>query len=185
MRRLARGQGAALDTLFARHGGRVYRLARGMLPQPEDAEDATQEVFLKLLERAGQFDCRARFTTWLHRLTVNLCLNRGERQRQRVCEGLAAELAAEGGDPSAGAAQADECARAAALLERLSPEHRAVLSLRELEGLSYAEIAATLHLPVGTVMSRLARARERLAAEVGEREATKVGALSLPKTRTR
>jgi RNA polymerase sigma-70 factor (ECF subfamily) len=125
-----------------------------------------------------------RLPPWLHRLTVNLCLNRGERQRLRDCEALATGLADGGEDPSAGAARADDCARAAALLERLSPEHRAVLSLRELEGLSYAEIAATLRLPVGTVMSRLARARERLAAEVGDREAPDVGALSLPETRT-
>jgi RNA polymerase sigma-70 factor (ECF subfamily) len=164
-RRLARREMGALREAYELHGERVQRLCLRLLGRSADAEDAAQEVFLKLFERARTFDGRARFSTWLHRLTVNLCLHRMERERLRLARAL----------PEDGAALVDPCASPAEslsrtearealqrLLARLSPEHRAVLVLRELEELSYQEIAAALELPEGTVMSRLARAREQL-----------------------
>ena len=166
-RRLARREMGALREAYELHGERVQRLCLRLLGRRADAEDATQEVFLKLFERASAFDGRARFSTWLHRLTVNLCLHRMERERLRLARAL----------PEDGGVLADPCAtppealsRTEArealerLLARLSPEHRAVLVLRELEELSYQEIAAALGLPEGTVMSRLSRAREKLRA---------------------
>lgn len=164
-RRLARGDREALREVWELHGARVHRLCRHVLGRAGEAEDATQEVFLKLFERAASFDGRARFTTWLHRLTVNHCLNRLEKERLRRTDALG-DGEPELHDPASGPARALECdearGRLAALLARLSPEHRSVLVLRELEELTYEEIAATLAVPVGTVMSRLARAREAL-----------------------
>lgn len=164
-RRLARGEREALREAYELHGARVWRLCRRLLGRASEAEDATQEVFLKLFERAASFDGRARFSTWLHRLTVNLCLHRLEKERLRRVD----ELRPGDGDPCdpapepGRALERDEAGvELAGLLARLSPEHRAVLVLRELEELSYQEIAASLAVPVGTVMSRLARAREAL-----------------------
>lgn len=163
--RLARREMGALREAYERHGERVQRLCLRLLGRRADAEDATQEVFLKLFERARSFDGRARFSTWLHTLTVNLCLSRMERERLR----LARALPEDGGglvDPCVSPPEALSRTEARETLERLlarlTPEHRAVLVLRELEELSYQEIAAALAVPEGTVMSRLSRAREQL-----------------------
>jgi RNA polymerase sigma-70 factor (ECF subfamily) len=164
-RRLARREREALREAYERHGARVHRLCRHILGCASEAEDATQEVFLKLFERAASFNGRARFSTWLHRLTVNLCLHRLERARLRRVDELPPGDSGPD-DPGAAPGEAlerDEArAELTALLARLSPEHRTVLVLRELEELTYQEIAAALAVPVGTVMSRLARAREAL-----------------------
>ncbi len=164
------GDLAALEATYRLFGGRVLRLSRLLLGCPADAEDATQEVFLKVFERAQQFDGRSRFSTWLHRLTVNHCLNRIERERLRRAEELSTgdEHLLDGlPSPLELAHESESKERLEQFLGRLSAEHRAVLVLREIEGLSYGEIAAALEIPVGTVMSRLARARARLVELVG------------------
>ena len=162
--RLLCGEREALRGIYERHGARVHRLCLRLLGCAADAEDATQEVFLKLFERASAFDGRARFSTWLHRFTVNLCLHRLERERLRAARDLADadELVDPGERPEDALGRDEARAGLERLLRRLSPEHRAILVLRELEGLSYQELAETLALPTGTVMSRLARAREQL-----------------------
>jgi RNA polymerase sigma-70 factor (ECF subfamily) len=170
VRGLQRGEMRALREAYERHGERVQRLCRRLLGRAADAEDAAQDVFLKLLERAGSFDRRSRFATWLHRLTVNLCLNRLERERLRQAGGLAEHggaLVDPGEAPDAACARGESAQHLERLIERLSAEHRAVIVLRELEQLSYREIAAALAIPEGTVMSRLARARSELARYLG------------------
>src|SRR5687767_3429798 len=81
---LCERRASALEDVFRRHGERVHRLCLSILGSAPDAEDATQEIFLKLFERAASFSGRARFTTWLHRVTVNHCLNAIERERTRA-----------------------------------------------------------------------------------------------------
>lgn len=180
---LRRGEPDALEDCYRAFGARVYRLCRGMLRQEHDAQDATQEVFLKVLERAYQFSGRSRFTTWLHRLTVNHCLHRLEKEERRRAGSLYGVLDGSldgcgdgpGGPPETepqlvsrepapcdGLVVAEARERVEDLLARLPAAQRAVVVLRELEGLSYAAIAEVLDIPAGTVMSRLARARERL-----------------------
>ncbi len=165
---LRAGKKHALEACYEAFGGRVLRLCQRMLLQVSDAEDATQEVFLKVYQRAGQFEGRSRFSTWLHGVTVRHCLSRLERERVRATEPMEAAGGSE--DPGPGplqrAHESEVTDRLEALLQRLPPSQRAVLVLRELEGLSYAEMAQALAIPEGTVMSRLARARERLAAMV-------------------
>jgi RNA polymerase sigma-70 factor (ECF subfamily) len=170
LRRLRSGDVQALAACYAAHGPRVWRLALGLLGSAADADDATQEVFLRVFEKAPTFEARARFSTWLHRLTVNHCKNRlaSERARGARHEALGrADLACPAAGPLDAAAAGDERERLLGVLARLPEEQRAVLVLREVEGLSYREIADTLEIPPGTVMSRLARARERLVLELG------------------
>jgi RNA polymerase sigma-70 factor (ECF subfamily) len=162
---LKAGERGALRETYERHGARVQRLCLGLLGRTADAEDAAQEVFLKLFERAHGFDGRARFTTWLHRLTVNLCLHRLERERLRATHPLppgGGGLVDPGERPDETLARTEARTSLERLLARLSAEHRAILVLRELEGLSYREIAQVLAVPEGTVRSRLARARAEL-----------------------
>jgi RNA polymerase sigma-70 factor (ECF subfamily) len=165
VRGLQHGDMPTLREAYERHGGRVQQLCRRLLGRAADAEDATQDVFLKLFERARSFDGRARFATWLHRLTVNHCLHRLERDRLRQAARLPEDdgaLVDPGEAPDSACSRGEAEQLLEALLARLSPEHRAVIVLRELEQLSYREIAAALAIPEGTVMSRLARARSEL-----------------------
>jgi RNA polymerase sigma-70 factor (ECF subfamily) len=168
---------AALETAYRLHAGMLLRLARNLLADPCEAEDAVQEIFLKVFERAHQFDGMARFSTWLHRLAVNHCLNRLEHERRRRTVVLPEDDALPEADdqtpvdlaptPLETAHRNESRARLERLLARLPDEQRAVFALREIEGLAYAEIAAELGVPVGTVMSRLARARARLLELLG------------------
>ena len=166
--RLRRGDRAALELAYRHFGARVHATCRGLLGNAADAEDAVQEVFLKLRERATQFDGVSRFSTWLFRISVNHCLQRLEKGRLRSVEQLPQDGPSEFADRGASPLELAHAHDAREVLERrlaeLNDEHRAVLVLRELNDLSYAQIAAVLDVPVGTVMSRLARARERWIA---------------------
>jgi RNA polymerase sigma-70 factor, ECF subfamily len=163
--RLRRGDRTALESAYRQFGARVHASCRGLLGNAADAEDAVQEVFLKLHERAAQFDGASRFSTWLFRITLNHCLQRLEKARVRSAEELPRETEREFAHGGASPLELAHDRDAREVLERrlaeLNDEHRAVLVLRELDDLSYAQIAAVLDVPVGTVMSRLARARER------------------------
>ncbi len=158
--RLQAGEVDALETCYRVFGARVRRLCRSLLGNRHDADDASQEVFLRVYEQARKFSGRSRFSTWVFRVTVNQCLHRLERERRRATEPLPMESVA--GPPSETLRAIDERDAVEWLLRALEPPQRAVLLLREIEGLDYREIAEVLGVPVGTVMSRLYRARQRL-----------------------
>ncbi len=163
--RLRHGDIAALGTVFEQLGPRVYRIARHMLGNQADAEDVTHDIFLDLLARSDRFAGRSRFSSWLHRVTVNACLNRLKRRRRRTAaEAGGAEACLD--DPSVTGERRETASRVSDALGRLSPDYRACVVLRELEGYSYAQIAELLEIPIGTVMSRLSRARRLLVAEL-------------------
>lgn len=171
--KLRDGEPGALENAYQLHGSRVYRLCLRILGRTSDAEDAAQDIFLKLMERAASFDGRARLSTWIHRITVNHCLNQLEKERLRDTAALPHDddlAGAPADSPIEGLARTEAGERLQRLLLRLSPEHRVVIVLREIEELSYEEIAQTLEIPPGTVMSRLARARERLVLLAGARD---------------
>lgn len=130
-----------------------------------DAQDAAQDVFLKLVQGLNQFGGRAKFSTWLHRVTVNHCLNALNRKRTSQAGSLAdvtEPLSAVTEDPSRAAERVEAAEQLHQQVQRLPLRLRAVLQLREIEELTYEEIAARLNIPKGTVMSRLSRAREKL-----------------------
>ncbi|MEM7200778.1 MAG: RNA polymerase sigma factor [Planctomycetota bacterium] len=160
-----RGDPRVLASLHRVFGDRVFRICLGVLGQHADAEDAAQEVLLRILEGAGSFAGRSRFSTWVFRLTVNHCLNRRKQRRlglTKLPEEDSDEPISSARSPLQEAAAAEERVELHAALARLRPRHRVALVLRELEGLSYREMAEVLQVPVGTVMSRLARARQEL-----------------------
>ena len=160
----AAGRLEGLEHLYEAYRSPVFRTCLRLLGDAPSAEDAAQEVFLRVFERIGTFDRRAAFSTWLYRLTVNHCLNLLERAQRRAT--LPMEDVPEPHDPAREPESA--CLRAEGetlllrALERLPTDHRTMLVLREIEELSYREIADILEVPVGTVMSRLCRAREAL-----------------------
>jgi RNA polymerase sigma-70 factor (ECF subfamily) len=169
LRRCATGHADGLEELFDRHGDQVFRLCLHLLRLPQEAEDATQDIFLRVLDRAASFQERSQVATWIRRITVNHCLNLLERRKRQplsLVDEEQAPAASAVADPSAMEEQ-EVAAEVRALIDRLPEEGRLVFVLREIEGLSYREMAEVLDLPAGTVMSRLSRARDRFRQLAG------------------
>ncbi|MBD5149580.1 MAG: sigma-70 family RNA polymerase sigma factor [Oscillibacter sp.] len=167
-RAAAGGDEAAFEELMRLHEKKVYNLALRMCGSPEDAADAAQEAFLAAWKGLPNFRGEAGFSTWLYRLTSNAAIDRLRRTRRRREEASlddeALRLDAVDGAPSPQARAEGEELREAVLsgLAQLSDDHRQALTLRELQELSYEEIAAVLELDLGTVKSRISRARGAL-----------------------
>lgn len=165
------GDQDAFSQLLARYEKPVYHQALRMVGHAEDAADLTQEVFLKVWQALPGFQGDSAFSTWLYRLTSNACIDFLRRERRRrgalSLDDEERELAAQLPDPAPTPQQELERRELHHALEeglaQLSDEHRQVLVLRELNGLSYDEIAQVLDLSPGTVKSRIARARLSLA----------------------
>lgn len=145
-----------------RHVDRMFRLAASLVGNAADAEDVLQESLTGAFRGAGKFQGRSSVKTWLTRIVLTQsALFHRERKRRRLRQNDAARNKLV--DPGSAAA-VDAKIDLHAALHRLTAEHREVLALRELERLSYEQIAAVLELPVGTVESRLFRARAELRA---------------------
>jgi RNA polymerase sigma-70 factor (ECF subfamily) len=168
--RAANGDRAAFETLVARHRQAVYRLCWSATGNPADADDAAQETFVRLFRSLSSYDASRPFAPWLRRIAWNtsLSLRRdGQAGVPRVSEEEVPEIADPSPGPEEAAQRRQESERVEGALAGLPPELRAVLVLRAVEGLSYAEIAESTGVPAGTVMSRLSRARTRLAGLLG------------------
>ena len=165
VRRCQGGEIQGLETLYGIYAERIFRTCFRILGDRAAAEDQTHDVFLRLFEQIGRFDGRSRFSTWLYRLAVNHTLNRLRKRKLRSSKlrefGQPTEPPARE-SPDRSLFRREEGDRVQALLSALSPDHRAILVLREIEELGYAEIAEVLRVAQGTVMSRLHRARHEL-----------------------
>jgi RNA polymerase sigma-70 factor (ECF subfamily) len=160
--RHAAGDRDAFGELVRRHRDRLWRVALRTLGNPEDAADALQDALLSAYRAAGGFRGEAAVTTWLHRIVVNACLDLARRRTARPTVALD-ETAAEA-RPAADAIGARETAtEVLAALRRLPVEQAAAIVLVDIEGYPVAEAADVLQVPVGTVKSRCARGRARLA----------------------
>lgn len=166
-RRAALGERAALETLLARHVDQIHAVCRRVLGHPEDALDATQEALIAITRGINRFDGRSRFTTWMYRVATNAALDEARRRRRRPIASEHAGDIASVADPTAAV---DARLDVDAALATLPPDYRAAVALRDLAGLDYAEIAAVLRIPIGTVRSRIARGRATLADRLGNRD---------------
>lgn len=161
------GDRDAFARLVEANQHKIYTLALRMTGNPDDAAELAQEAFLRAWRGLPGFQGESSFSTWLYRLASNVCIDFLRQEKRRRGAGLVSldgdDAAAEVPDPRLtpeGEAERRELRQAVERgLEQLSSDHRQVLVLRELEGLSYAEIADALALEVGTVKSRLTRAR--------------------------
>src|SRR5436309_5804753 len=162
--RLRRGDPRAFEELVIAYQHRVFGVALRMLRNWGEAEEIAQEVFLRVHRAVGDFRGEAKLSTWLYAITSRLCLNRlasGERRMAREGEESLERLRADA-DPAAHAERGELEAALQRAITELPEERRAVAVLRDFEGLSYEAIAAALDLPLGTVRSRLHRARTDL-----------------------
>lgn len=169
--RFQAGEASAFERLVSRHEREVYRLALRLLRNPDDALEVAQETFLRAFRGLGAFRKEASFRTWLYGIALNAARTRQasllrNRTRLQSLDGgeddppsapLQLSDAAPGPEGRTLGAELKEALLTA--LSRISPEHREILLLREVEGLEYEEVGALLGIPEGTVKSRLARAR--------------------------
>jgi RNA polymerase sigma-70 factor (ECF subfamily) len=177
LERVRRGDADAFDVVARTHAPRLYRLALHLARRPEEAEDLVQETLVRALPKLDRFEGRARLSTYLMRALTNLWKNRlRARGRSRIDpwpEVGEDRRAAEFPDPAPSVEQGlvhrDRGDQVRDALERLEPTRRLAILLREVEGLSYEEIAGMTDVPVGTVRSRLARARDDLRRLLGGR----------------
>jgi RNA polymerase sigma-70 factor (ECF subfamily) len=167
--RCQQGDLCAFTTLFHAYQTRVYRLAVTILRDERDAEDAVQDVFVRLFERIHAYRGEAAFTTWLTAIVVNHCRDRLRRRkvRQALSLGRLCRQASEE-DLSEVVAWRQQWQTLWALVDRLDEQYRLPVILHYHEGLSCGEVAQVLDLPVGRVYSRLNAARVQLRAMLQE-----------------
>jgi RNA polymerase sigma-70 factor (ECF subfamily) len=172
VRAVQNGDRRALDTLLERHYDRIRAVCVRLTGNRADADDATQEALLAVVRGIGRFDGRAAFTTWLYRVATNAALDelRRRRRRPRPDDGVAEIVdAVPAGGPTTSPSEAVvERTRLTEALAALPLEFRTAVVLRDVADLEYAEIAAVLDVPVGTVRSRIARGRAALADALRE-----------------
>ena len=170
IRRAQQGDNSAFEQLLLTHQKKVYNLCLRMSANPDDALDLSQEAFIKAWRSIGQYQFEASFSTWLFRLTSNVCIDflRRKKRRQETSLTESYDDSDEGEEfslpdtaplPEEQAITNETKLELAQAMERLGPEHREILQLRVVENLPYEQIAEILDIRVGTVKSRLARAR--------------------------
>jgi len=166
--RHAAGDRQAFGVIVERHRDRLWRVALRTLGDPDDAADAVQDALLSAYRAAGSFRGDAAVTTWLHRITVNACLDLVRRRKSRPSVALDDE---QGGGEDVAApdvlSDRETAAEILAALRQIGPEQAAAVVLVDVEGFPVAQVAEMLEVPVGTVKSRCARGRARLAALLG------------------
>jgi RNA polymerase sigma-70 factor (ECF subfamily) len=165
--RVAAGDHEAFTTVMSSHEDRVFSVCLRIMGDRDHALDATQETFLTTFRKASQFQGRSAVGTWIYRIAVNTCYDMLRKEKRRRADPLPDHI-----DPAD--QRATDVVEAVALrpelekaLAALSPEFRAAVVLADIEGLGLSDVAAILDVPVGTVKSRVFRARRQLAVELG------------------
>jgi len=181
--RFKQGDPSAFDEMVSRYWDRIYAMVNQLLRNSQDAEEVTQDAFIRAHRGLVNFRGESAFSTWLYQIATNLARNRywywWRRKRDHTVSfdqpvsadnetTLAELIPAELETPGDATVTQEFVNRIAESMEKLSPKHREILILRNVKNLSYEEIAAILGISVGTVKSRIARARESLRARLGE-----------------
>ena len=183
VQRARSGDERAFRSLVERYQKKVYAVAFGMVKDREEAMDVVQEAFVKVHKSLDSFKADATFYTWLYRITVNVCIDvirrRGAMRSDSVEfderighdlgeANLGAVSSQLGSNPEKSVLQRELGQKIQEALEQIPEKHRAILLLRELDGLSYEELAQALEIPKGTVMSRLFHARAKVQKLLSE-----------------
>lgn len=172
------GDSDAMERLIIKYQDRIYNVILRICANNDDAAELTQETFVKVIENIGRFQGRSSFYTWAFRIAVNLTLNFRRRNNKLAVRSLEAQGKESGdhkkqllrdflrddsaSDPAGRAQSRELCEIAVKALMRLDDAQRTVVVLRDIEGMNYAQIAGVLNIQLGTVRSRLSRARSNL-----------------------
>lgn len=173
IQRAKNGDSEAFGELIASHERLVHNIALRTVKNPEDARDISQEAFIKAYKNIKKFDEKSAFSTWIYKITVNTAIDEMRRRKGKetvsadmeldLGEGsVAMQLIDGGGTPEEEAVRQETRRDILSAIDMLSEEHRRVVVLRDLNGLSYSDIAEITDSTMGTVKSRLARARAQL-----------------------
>lgn len=182
VRRCQQGDETAFGELVRRYQRKVFTVALGMVKNPEDAMDIAQDAFIKVHRYLGNFQGTSSFYTWLYRIVVNLCIDHLRRDVKHMTLDFDERIDHEehrenrGGvmasrldtNPSKVLGRKELAGRIQRAVDALPSYHRAVIIMREVEGLSYAEMASAMKVSKGTIMSRLHHARQKLQRALGE-----------------
>jgi RNA polymerase sigma-70 factor, ECF subfamily len=181
--RFRQGDQSAFEQMVSRYWDRIYTMVNQLLRNPQDAEEVTQDAFIRAHRGLVNFRGESAFSTWLYQIATNLARNRywywWRRRRDQTISfdqpmgtdnetTLAEVFPAELETPEDAAVTQEFVNRVAECMAKLSPKHREILVLRNIKNLSYEEIADILDISVGTVKSRIARARESLRDKMGD-----------------
>ena len=162
------GDMEAFEQLFYRHQNRVYVIARRMMNNEEDALDLTQEIFLKAYQKISKFNFKSAFSTWLYRLAMNSCIDALRKRKDVKTTPVTdaslkdAALYIDANTPEDNAMLNDRERQIWEALNSLKEKERAIIILKDMEGLSYKEISEVLKCSLGRVKSRLHEARQNL-----------------------
>jgi RNA polymerase sigma-70 factor (ECF subfamily) len=172
------GRTAAFGELVRRYQDRLYNTVYQLVENAEDAQDVVQDAFLSAYQSLNSFKGDAQFFTWLYRIAVNTAISL--KRKRRVAYSIRASHGQDAGTepldsseysrPEHALEKAEQGRRIRSALNRLSAEHRTVLILKDMEGQKYEAMAETLGVPVGTIRSRLHRARMELRGILGQDE---------------
>ena len=175
------GDAQAFRALVVRYQRKVYAVALGIVKDPDLAWDVSQEAFVRVHGHLAEFEGKSSFSTWILRITTHLAIDAVRRERSSrkddvddvreadLADGGEGILATTlGNDPRANVLRRELAGKIEAALETLPEKHRTILVLREIEGLSYEELAERLQIHKGTVMSRLFHARKKMQAALRE-----------------
>ena len=167
LRAHADGDPYAFEVLVRRHRDRMWAVALRTLRDPEEAADAVQDALISAYRAAGSFRAESAVTTWLHRIVVNACLDRIRRRQARPTSPLPEEGPREPADAHDRMAERDTAMAVEDALAQLPVEQRAAITLVDIEGYSVADSAVMLGVAEGTIKSRCARGRAKLAVTLG------------------
>jgi RNA polymerase sigma-70 factor (ECF subfamily) len=152
--------------LVERHQNRLFQFTLSLLRNHQDAEDVAQETFVAAFRKLGSFEGRSSFFTWLRRLAYNASIDHLRRQKSRKSDLSVPDVealgAAQNENPLSQLEERETVDAVRAAINRLAEEQRAIVCMRDIDGMDYSEIAAVLEIPIGTVRSRLHRARLEL-----------------------
>jgi RNA polymerase sigma-70 factor, ECF subfamily len=176
VKRAQAGDQRAFATLVERYQRKAFAVALGLLKDREESMDVAQEAFVKVFKYLDHFKGESSFYTWLYRITVNICIDRRRRKGadpgeqvefdeavRQEAEGEVGVLGTRlGSNPAKAALRAELMHKIEEALEQIPEKHRAILLLREVDGMSYEDLAKTLKIRKGTVMSRLFHARKKM-----------------------
>ncbi len=182
VRRCQKGDEAAFVKLIERYQKKVFSIALSMVKDPEDAMDIAQDAFIKINRYISNFQGSSSFYTWLYRIVVNMCIDHLRRKNKHMSvefderfnhkEAITGATPTMGGpgevNPARNLGRKELAAHIQKALDALPPYHRTVIIMRELEGLSYSEMAKTMGVSKGTIMSRLHHARQKLQRALGD-----------------
>lgn len=167
------GNIAAFEELITVHEVKIYNIAYRMFHNEEDAKDLSQEIFIKVFENIGKFKGNSSFSTWLYRIATNTCIDELRRRKGKETYSIDAEVETDEGNmkreysdlkpnPEEMAINKEVSIQIQNAMDHLSEEHKTAIILRDLQGLEYNEISEILECSLGTVKSRISRARRQL-----------------------